>query len=111
SAVPTREPAADAALAALPALAREAGGPFQTHLNEHIVAVERSLTSGGERPLERLARLGALGPETLAAHATLLTPREIRLLTDSGGAIAYNPVASSWKGNAVAPRSEEHTSE
>lgn len=102
-AVSIPEVASDEALVAITRLAREAGVPFQTHLNEHIVAVERSLISGGERPLERLARLGALGPELLAAHATLLTPREIRLLRDSGGAIAYNPVASSWKGNAVAP--------
>ncbi|WP_181273899.1 amidohydrolase family protein [Brevibacterium oceani] len=102
-AVSIPEVASDEALVALTRMAREAGVPFQTHLNEHIVAVERSLNSSGERPLERMARLGALGPELLAAHATLLTPREIRLLRDSGGAIAYNPVASSWKGNAVAP--------
>ncbi|TSI15124.1 amidohydrolase family protein [Brevibacterium aurantiacum] len=97
------EVASDEALIAVTQLAREAGVPFQTHLNEHLAAVERSLIADGERPLERLARLGALGPELLAAHATLLTPREIRLLSDSGGAVAYNPVASSWKGNAVAP--------
>lgn len=102
-AVSIPEVASDEALVAITRMARDAGVPFQTHLNEHIVAVERSLIANGERPLERLARLGALGPELLAAHATLLTPREIRLLRDSGGAIAYNPVASSWKGNAVAP--------
>lgn len=97
------EAASDDALIAVTRIARRAGVPFQIHLNEHIAAVERSLVATGERPLERLARLGALGPELLAAHATLLTPREIRLLLGSGGAISYNPVASSWKGNAVAP--------
>ncbi|MCF2573515.1 amidohydrolase family protein [Brevibacterium sp. UCMA 11754] len=102
-AVSIPEVASDEALIAVTQLAREAGVPFQTHLNEHLAAVERSLIADGERPLERLARLGALGPELLAAHATLLTPREIRLLAESGGAVAYNPVASSWKGNAVAP--------
>lgn len=102
-AVSIPEVASDEALIAVTQLAREAGVPFQTHLNEHLAAVERSLIANGERPLERLARLGALGPELLAAHATLLTPREIRLLAESGGAVAYNPVASSWKGNAVAP--------
>ncbi|WGW12813.1 amidohydrolase family protein [Saxibacter everestensis] len=102
-AVSIPEVASDEALVAITGLAREAGVPFQTHLNEHLAAVERSLVATGQRPLERLARLGALGPELLAAHATLLTPREIRLLMDSGGAVAYNPVASSWKGNAVAP--------
>ncbi|GAA1554903.1 amidohydrolase family protein [Brevibacterium picturae] len=102
-AVSIPEVASDEALVAITQLAREAGVPFQTHLNEHLAAVERSLIANGERPLERLARLGAMGPELLAAHATLLTPREIRLLSERGGAVAYNPVASSWKGNAVAP--------
>lgn len=97
------EVASDGTLTAVAQLAREAGVPFQTHLNEHLAAVERSLVATGLRPLERLAQLGALGPELLAAHATLLTTHEIMLLRDSGGAISYNPVASSWKGNAVAP--------
>ncbi|WP_309133288.1 amidohydrolase family protein [Brevibacterium sp.] len=97
------EAASDDGLVAITSLAREAGVTFQTHLNEHLVAVERSLVATGDRPLERLARLGALGPELLAAHATLLTPREIRLLAEAGGSISYNPVASSWKGNSVAP--------
>lgn len=97
------EAATDETLGAIARLAREASVPFQTHLNEHLSAVERSLVATGMRPLQRLAHLGALGPELLAAHATLLSADEISLLRDSGGAISYNPVASSWKGNAVAP--------
>ncbi|HET8598135.1 MAG TPA: amidohydrolase family protein [Castellaniella sp.] len=96
------EAATDEVLAAVARLAREASVSFQTHLNEHLAAVERSLVATGLRPLQRLARLGALGPELLAAHATLLTPDEILLLRDGGGAVSYNPVASTWKGNAVA---------
>lgn len=97
------EAATDEVLVAVTKLARDASVCFQTHLNEHLAAVERSLVATGHRPLQRLARLGAIGPELLAAHATLLTTDEILLLRDSGGAISYNPVASSWKGNAVAP--------
>lgn len=97
------EAASDDALATVARIAREAGVPFQTHVNEHLAAIERSLVETGLRPMERLAAVGALGPELLAAHATMLTPHEIRLLRDSGGAVSYNPVASSWKGNAVAP--------
>jgi len=59
--------------------------------------------SRGLRPLELLDRLGALGPQTLVAHATLVTPREIARLRDTGTAVSYNPTASAWKGNAVAP--------
>ena len=96
------EVASDEVLLAVTQLSREARVPFQTHLNEHLAAVERSLVATGSRPLQRLGRLGAIVPELLAAHATLLTADEIMLLRDSGAAVSYNPVASSWKGNAVA---------
>ncbi|MGW0733388.1 amidohydrolase family protein [Streptomyces sp. NPDC002851] len=84
-------------------LAAEAGAVVQIHVNEHLAGVERSLVRHGLRPLEYLDRIGALGPQLLAAHATLLTPRELTLLADTGTAVSYNPVASAWKGNAVAP--------
>ncbi len=84
-------------------LAASAGAVVQIHVNEHLAAVERSLVEHGLRPLEYLHEVGALGPQLLAAHATLLTPRELTLLADSGAAVSYNPVASAWKGNAVAP--------
>ncbi|CAG9166955.1 amidohydrolase family protein [Cupriavidus respiraculi] len=97
------EVASDSMLRQVYHLCAEAGRIFQTHANEHLVAVERSLDSRRQRPIEHLAAAGALGPAALLAHATLVTPGEIRLLADSGAAVAYNPVASAWKGNAVAP--------
>ncbi|MFJ9415221.1 amidohydrolase family protein [Streptomyces sp. NPDC101227] len=83
-------------------LCREAGAILQIHVNEHLASVERSLKSVGRRPVDYLHHIGALGPHVLGAHATLLTPAEMRMLADSGAAISYNPVASAWKGNAVA---------
>ncbi|GAA3491385.1 MULTISPECIES: amidohydrolase family protein [Streptomyces] len=84
-------------------LAADAGAIVQIHVNEHLASVERSLVRHGLRPLEHLHRIGALGPQLLAAHVTLLTPHELTLLADTGTAVSYNPVASAWKGNAVAP--------
>lgn len=95
------EVGSDRMLARVSQLVREAGRIFQTHANEHLVAVERSLVARGLRPIELLHRCGALHVSTLLAHATLLTPSELRLLQQTGAAVAYNPVASSWKGNAV----------
>lgn len=103
------EVASDAMLHRVSALAAEAGVTFQTHVNEHLVAVERSLVANGRRPLEHLAHVGALGPQTLIAHSTLVTPHELNLLRDSGTAVAYNPVASVWKGNAIAPALQMHS--
>ncbi|RYY70195.1 MAG: amidohydrolase, partial [Comamonadaceae bacterium] len=95
------EVGSDAMLQQVAALCREAGRIFQTHANEHLVAVERSLVARGLRPIELLAACDALNERTLLAHATLLTPHELNLLRASGAAVAYNPVASQWKGNAV----------
>jgi 5-methylthioadenosine/S-adenosylhomocysteine deaminase len=95
------EAATDRMLREVAALTLESGRRFQTHVNEHLAAVERSLVARGLRPLELLHACGALNASALLAHATLLTPREVGLLRDSGAAVAYNPVASAWKGNAV----------
>ncbi|MFD7461289.1 MULTISPECIES: amidohydrolase family protein [unclassified Streptomyces] len=102
-AVSIPEAATEGTLRATARLAAEAGAVVQIHVNEHLAGVERSLVRHGLRPLEHLHRVGALGPQLLAAHATLLTPRELTLLADTGTAVSYNPVASAWKGNAVAP--------
>ncbi|MFY0309981.1 amidohydrolase family protein [Leisingera sp. D0M16] len=102
-AVSIPEAATDGMLASVSNLSSEAGVVFQSHVNEHLAAVERSLVARGQRPLEHLASIGALGPHVLIAHSTLVTPQELNLLRDSGTAVAYNPVASVWKGNAIAP--------
>ncbi|MFG2623036.1 amidohydrolase family protein [Streptomyces sp. NPDC048507] len=102
-AVSVPEAATTATLRTTARLAAEAGATVQIHVNEHLAGVERSLVRHGLRPLEHLHEIGALGPQLLAAHATLLTPRELTLLADTGTAVSYNPVASAWKGNAVAP--------
>ncbi|NLU67204.1 amidohydrolase family protein [Streptomyces sp. HNM0574] len=100
-AIPVPEDATAAVHRKTAKLCAEADAVLQVHVNEHLASVERSLKSTGRRPLEYLHHIGALGPHTLGAHGTLLTPAEMRMLADSGAALSYNPVASSWKGNAV----------
>ena len=102
-AVSIPEAATDAMLHAASKLSAEAGAVFQVHVNEHLASVERSLVARGLRPLQHLHAAGALGPQALLAHCTMLTPDEMLQLRDSGSAVAINPVASPWKGNAVAP--------
>jgi 5-methylthioadenosine/S-adenosylhomocysteine deaminase len=102
-AVSIPEVASDDMLKQVSSMSAEASAIFQTHVNEHLVAVERSLVDRGLRPIEHLHHLGALGPQVLLAHATLITPSELNMLRETDTAVAYNPVASAWKGNAVAP--------
>lgn len=103
------EAASDTMLHRVAHLCREAGVAFQIHINEHMASVERSLVARGLRPLQVLQQADALGPELLAAHVTLVTPAELAHLRDAGAAVSYNPVASSWKGNAVAPALQMHS--
>lgn len=102
-AISVPEAASDGMLQTVASLCADAGAIFQTHANEHLASVERSIVRRKMRPIEHLHYAGALGPQTLIAHATLVTPTELNLLRDTGTAVSYNPVASSWKGNAVAP--------
>ena len=76
---------------------------FQIHANEHTGEVHRSVERHGLRPIDYLDSLDALGPKTLLAHTTLVTPSEAGRLRDTVTAVSYNPVASQWKGNSVAP--------
>jgi cytosine/adenosine deaminase-related metal-dependent hydrolase len=102
-AISVPEAASDEVLRAVSTMCRDAGAVFQTHVNEHLASVERSVIARGLRPLQHLAHVGALGQQVLIAHGALLTASEIKLLADTGTAVAYNPVASQWKGNAVSP--------
>jgi cytosine/adenosine deaminase-related metal-dependent hydrolase len=97
------EAATDRMLKWVSDMCKESGSVFQTHANEHLASVERSIEQRRRRPIEHLHHIGALGPQALLAHATLVTPEEIAMLRDTGSAVSYNPVASAWKGNAVAP--------
>jgi 5-methylthioadenosine/S-adenosylhomocysteine deaminase len=90
-------------IAALSGFCQKRGILFQIHANEHTLEVHASIEAYARRPIEYLYDLGALGRTTLIAHATLVTPGEIEMLHETDTAIAYNPVASMWKGNAVAP--------
>ncbi len=97
------EVASDDMLRSVARICREAGIIFQTHVNEHLASLERSVVARGLRPLEHLASVDALGPQTLIAHGTMVMPSEMMLLKHTDTAVSYNPVASAWKGNAVAP--------
>jgi cytosine/adenosine deaminase-related metal-dependent hydrolase len=101
-AISIAEAATDDQLRDVYALAAARGATFQIHVNEHLASVERSIDARGLRPLEHIAQAGALGPYALVAHATLMAAHEFNLLREAGAAVCYNPVASAWKGNAVA---------
>ena len=90
-------------LTKLSALCATKGILLQIHCNEHFPEVHDSIVRYGLRPTELLHKSDVLGPHVLLHHTTLVSESEIELITQSDTATSYNPLASIWKGNAVAP--------
>ena len=65
--------------------------PVQMHLHETAGEVERALSETGERPTQRLHRLGLLSPDMLCVHMTAIDDSDIALLQKTGAHIAHCP--------------------
>lgn len=65
--------------------------PVHIHVHETRFEVEESVKQHGVRPLERLRRLGLVGPQTIAVHAVYLEDAEIALLASHGVSVAHCP--------------------
>lgn len=90
-------------LARLSELCAAKGILLQIHSNEHFPEVHECILRHAMRPTELLHKYGVLGPHVLLHHTTLVSEPEIELIVETDTATSYNPLASIWKGNAVAP--------
>ena len=77
--------------------------PVHVHLHETRHEIEESLKQHGVRPLERLRRLGLLGPQLIAVHAVHLESGEIDLLAHEGCHVAHCPTSNLKLGSGIAP--------
>jgi cytosine/adenosine deaminase-related metal-dependent hydrolase len=73
-------------------LAERYGTGMMVHINRDREEVELAVSLFGERPIEHLHRIGALGPGFVAIHAMLTTDREVQMLAETGGGVAHAPV-------------------
>jgi cytosine/adenosine deaminase-related metal-dependent hydrolase len=68
------------------------GTGMMVHINRDREEVELAIALFGERPIEHLHRIGALGPGFVAIHAMLTTDREVEMLAKAGAGVAHAPV-------------------
>lgn len=80
--------------------------PVHIHLHETRTEVEESLRQHGQRPLERLRRLGLLGPNLIAVHGVHLDSAEIGHLAESGATLAHCPTSNLKLASGIAPVTE-----
>lgn len=73
------------------------------HLHETHDEIAQSIATHGLRPMQRLADLGLLGPNLIAAHGVHLTEAEIALLAERGCHIAHCPASNLKLASGIAP--------
>ncbi len=83
--------------------AEQLGLGIHTHVHETRDEIQQSETTYGVRPLQRLAKLGLLGPSFVAAHGVHLLPHEIDLLAEHGCHVVHCPSSNLKLGSGVAP--------
>ena len=93
----------DASFRKIASLAAEIDVPVHIHLHETTEEIERSVAEHGVRPLERLRRLGLLGPNLIAVHAVHLSDEEIALLAKHGASVAHCPSSNLKLASGFAP--------
>lgn len=93
----------DATFSRVNTLAEQLGVPIHTHLHETEDEIRDSLKQYGVRPIERLARLGLLGPNFIGVHAVHVDAAEIDLLAEHGCHIAHCPTSNLKLASSIAP--------
>jgi 5-methylthioadenosine/S-adenosylhomocysteine deaminase len=93
----------DKAFSRVITLAEELDLPVHMHVHETRDEIERSHAQHGVRPLERLRRLGLVGPNLIAVHAIHLTQEEIELLLQNDSSVAHCPSSNLKLANGFAP--------
>ena len=93
----------DATFRKIAKVAGEVYVPLHIHLHETAEEIARSLAEHGVRPIERLRRLGLLGPGLIAVHAVHLTDEEIAQLARHGASVAHCPSSNLKLASGFAP--------
>ena len=94
---------ADKTFEKIATLAAQLEIPIHMHVHETLHEIEESLTQRGVRPIERLRRLGLLGPQLIAVHAVHLDAGEIELLAREACHLAHCPTSNLKLGSGIAP--------
>jgi 5-methylthioadenosine/S-adenosylhomocysteine deaminase len=93
----------DETLKRIGVLAEELDLPIHTHVHETLEEIALSQSQHGMRPLERLRRLGVVGPRLIAVHAVHLDDLEMELLAREGASVAHCPSSNLKLASGFAP--------
>jgi len=84
-------------------LAEELDIPIHTHVHETPGEIAESVSRHGVRPLERLRRLGVVGPHLIAVHSVHVEEHEIDIMAREGVCVAHCPSSNLKLASGIAP--------
>jgi formiminoglutamate deiminase len=84
-------------------VAAAAGRPLHVHVSEQPAENAQVRAAYGATPVELLDAAGALGPPTVAVHATHLTGRDVELLAGSGAGVCLCPTTERDLADGIGP--------
>jgi 5-methylthioadenosine/S-adenosylhomocysteine deaminase len=96
----------DELLGKVAAYARENRCPVHIHVSETAKEVADSREKYGISPVERLRKLGVLGPRTICAHCVHLDESDRKIFRESGASAVYNPDSNAKLASGIAPAAD-----
>lgn len=82
------------------------GWPLHVHLSEQPAENDACLAAYGRTPTAVLDYAGVLGPDTVAVHATHMTPDDVARLGASGTRVCLCPTTERDLGDGIGPASQ-----
>lgn len=93
----------DATFERILTLSEQLNLPIHCHIHETSQEIADSLRQHGQRPLQRLQKLGLLGPNLIGVHAVHLNDDDLQLLATTGSNIAHCPTSNLKLASGFAP--------
>jgi len=94
---------ADSTFERLLTLSEQMNLPIHCHVHETAQEITDSLGEHQSRPLERLRKLGLLGPNFIGVHAVHTNDDDLLLLKASGSSVAHCPTSNLKLASGFAP--------
>lgn len=93
----------DASFERILTLSEQLNLPIHCHVHETAQEIDDSLRQHGLRPLQRLHRLGLLGPGLIGVHAVHLDDDDLELLATTSSNVAHCPTSNLKLASGFAP--------
>ncbi len=84
-------------------IANKTGALLSIHVEEGLIDVYHNLERYGLRPIERMEKLGFLGPDVILVHVVQANEDELNIIKKSGAHVAHNAMSNMLNAVGVPP--------